>query len=142
MQSIIWSEKLKLFHWRPIVGLKRRRGHDKCNIVTRVGVHHLVCAKRPINPLDLVPRVLNHNRSRFRSLAIPHLYYYQTDPELACKHNDCYGDCCSGKMGGGVVGLLILSSSNLENKYYNEYVLNLVTFERHVQHGKCQERGE
>jgi len=107
-----------------------------------------VCAKRPINPLDLVPGVLNHNRSRFCSLAIPHLYYYQTDPELACKHKDCYDDCCSGKMGGGVGGFINLSSSNLENKYYNEsggymvYVLNWVTFERHVQHGKCQERGE
>lgn len=45
-------------------------------------------------------------------------------------------------------GFINLSSSNLGNEYYNEsggymvYVLKWVTFERHVQHGRCQEREE
>ena len=75
MQSIVGSEKLKLLHRSAILGLERGRGHHKRNIVPRIRVHNLVCAKRPINPLDLVPRMLNHNRSRFRSLAIPHLRF-------------------------------------------------------------------
>lgn len=71
-QGIVWSEKLELLQWRPILRLQSRRGHHKCHVVAWVRGHDLVGTHRPVNPLDLVPRVLDHHRRRLRRLTVPH----------------------------------------------------------------------
>lgn len=70
-QSIIRSKKLELFQWQPVF-CPRWWCYNKCHIVTWIRVHDFMSTNRPVNPLDLVSRMLYHDSCCLRCLTISH----------------------------------------------------------------------
>lgn len=72
-KGVVGAEELEVLQWGASVGLQSRGGDDEGDVVARVGVHDLVGADGPINPLDLVVSgMVNEHRGRLRRLTVPH----------------------------------------------------------------------
>jgi len=72
-QSIIRSKKLELFQWQPVFCPRCWWCYNKGHIVTWIRVHDFMSTNRPVNPLDLVSRMLYHDSCRLRCLTISHV---------------------------------------------------------------------